>query len=75
MVPFSKRGEGIERPHSSLGYLTPAAFAAGVEAKSAASVDATGRLAAVCGASAPRPVASPSRKGQKKAETGVVVSS
>ena len=31
------------RPHSSLGYLTPAAFAAGVEAKGAASLLATAR--------------------------------
>jgi putative transposase len=63
------------RPHSSLGYLTPAAFAAGVEAKNAASVRATGRIAAVCGASAPRPVASPSRVGQTVTATRVAVSS
>jgi putative transposase len=43
------------RPHSSLGYQTPAAFAAGLEG--AAPREATGRDAAVCGASAPRPVA------------------
>ena len=45
------------RPHSSLGYQTPAAFAASLT--HAAPRDATGRGAAVCGASAPRPVASP----------------
>src|SRR5262249_31213561 len=43
------------RPHSSLGYQTPAAFAAGFAG--AAFRDATGRNAAVCGAFAPRPVA------------------
>ena len=53
------------RPHSSLGYLTPAAFAAGIKTQGAANLHATGRIAAACGASAPRPVASPSRKGQK----------
>ena len=36
---------------------------------------ATGRIAAVYGASAPRPVAQPSRKGQTKEAIGVVVSS
>lgn len=63
------------RPHSSLGYLTPRAFAAKIEVQDAASVPATGRGAAVCGAYAPRPVASPSHKGQTAAKTGVVVSS
>ena len=57
------------RPHSSLGYLTPAEFAAKIEEQDAASRPATGRIAAVCGASALRPVASPSRKGQAKAST------
>ena len=54
------------RPHSSLGYLTPAEFVAKIEEQDAASRSATGRTAAVCGASALRPVASPSRKGQTK---------
>ena len=63
------------RPHSSLGYLTPAAFAAKIEKQDATAAQATGRLAAVHGASAPRPVAQPPRKGQMKAETGVAVSS
>jgi len=54
------------RPHSSLGYLTPAEFAVKIEEQDAASRSATGRIAAVCGASALRPVASPSRKGQTK---------
>ena len=53
------------RPHSSLGYLTPAEFVARIE-QDAASRPATGRIAAGCGASALRPVASPSRKGQAK---------
>jgi putative transposase len=63
------------RPHSSLGYLTPAEFAARIGEQDAASGQATGRTAAVCGASALRPVASPSRKGHANAETKVVVSS
>ena len=53
------------RPHSSLGYLTPAEFVARIE-QDAASRPATGRIAAVCGASALRPVAATSRKGQTK---------
>jgi putative transposase len=56
------------RPHSSLGYLTPAAFAR-LEAKTAAFPGATGRGAAVCGASTPRPVARPPHAGQQ-AEPG-----
>lgn len=63
------------RPHSSLGYLTPAAFAARLKEQDAAPAKATGRTAAVCGASALRPVAQPSRKGQSKTATGVAVSS
>jgi putative transposase len=46
------------RPHSSLDYLTPNEFAA--RATSTASRQATGRDAAVHGASASRPVAQPS---------------
>ena len=57
-----RRHYNAVRPHSSLGYLTPAAFAAQVART--APRDATGRDAAVCGASAPRPVASPPRLGQ-----------
>jgi putative transposase len=41
------------RPHSSLGYLTPAEFAARLGSQDAAPARATGRSAAVCGASAP----------------------
>jgi hypothetical protein len=63
------------RPHSSLGYLTPAAFAARIREQDAATCPATGRTAAVNGAYALHPVASPSRKGQGQAEYGVVVSS
>jgi putative transposase len=63
------------RPHSSLGYLTPVVFAAKLEKQDATDAHATGRIAAVHGASAPRPVAQPPRKGQTKAAIGVVVSS
>ena len=63
------------RPHSSLGYLTLAAFAAKIEKKDAADAKATGRIAAVHGAFAPRPVAQPSRKGQTKPATGAAISS
>jgi putative transposase len=51
------------RPHSSLGHLTPAEFVASIAEKDAGSRPATGRTAAVCGASALRPVAALSRKG------------
>lgn len=51
------------RPHSSLGYLTPAKFAARPNWQDAASAPATGPTAAVCGASALGPAASPSRNG------------
>jgi putative transposase len=47
------------RPHSSLDYLTPNEFVA--RAARPAPRHATGRDAAVCGASAPRPVAQSSR--------------
>jgi putative transposase len=63
------------RPHSSLGYLTPAEFVARLKEQDAASRPATGRTAAVSGASALRPVASTSRKGQAKEEPRVAVSS
>ena len=61
------------RPHSSLGYLTPAEFAA--QRHPAAIRQATGRAAAVCGAYALRPAAQPLAQGHIEAETGVVVSS
>ena len=60
------------RPHSSLGYRTPAAFA--VEAAPAAPRDAAGRDAAVSGAYAPRPAASPPRQGQTE-QAGASISS
>jgi putative transposase len=63
------------RPHSSLGYLTPAEFVAKFKKQDAAPVPATGRGAAVCGASAPRPVASPSREGLSKAQERPAISS
>ena len=60
------------RPHSSLGYLTPNEFVA--QAARSAPRKATGRDAAVCGASAPRPVAQPSRVGQMQQERDPVSS-
>ena len=60
------------RPHSSLGYLTPAEFVA--HGARPADRQATGRTAAVCGASAARPVAQPSREGHEKVEMRVAVS-
>ena len=50
------------RPHSSLDYLTPNEFVERLARSAHAS--ATGRCAAVYGASAPRPVAEPSPWGQ-----------
>ena len=50
------------RPHSSLDYLTPNEFVA--RGARPAPRQATGRDAAVHGASASRPVAQPSRRGQ-----------
>ena len=49
------------RPHSSLDYLTPNEFVEGLARSAHGS--ATGRCAAVYGASAPRPVAEPSLRG------------
>jgi putative transposase len=63
------------RPHSSLGYMTPAEFAAALNEQGARSGQATGRTVAVCGASALRPVASLSREGHSKQEVRVAVSS
>ena len=62
------------RPHSSLGYLTPAEFVAKLKENDAAPVSATGRDAALRGASAPRPVASSSRKGHSKAQERPAIS-
>lgn len=69
-----RRHYNAVRPHSSLGYLTPAAFAARLKEQDAASPQAAGRSAAVCGASALRPAAQPSRKGQTKAAIEVALS-
>jgi putative transposase len=63
------------RPHSSIGCLTPAAFAAKIQKQTAAPATATGWAAALAWGYAPRPVASPSRKGQPKPATGGPVSS
>ena len=59
------------RPHSSLGYLTPAAFAAQLTSTVAAPANATGRSAVVLEGLAPRRVAKPLRQGQ--IEKAVVV--
>ncbi len=61
-----RRHYNTVRPHSSLGYLTPAAFAATLERQTAVPATATGRGAALARGFAPRPVASPSRKGHLK---------
>jgi putative transposase len=63
------------RPHSSLGYLTPGAFAEKCRNEASASEPATGRDAAVLGACAPRPVAQPLRKGQNNINERVGFSS
>jgi putative transposase len=63
------------RPHSSLGYLTPAAFAAKLDYHTAAPATATGRGAALARGFAPRPVASPSREGHPKPAAKGAVSS
>ena len=54
------------RPHSSLDYQTPAEFAAKLKEQTSASIQATGRDAAVYGAFVPRPVAQPPRKGHQE---------
>jgi putative transposase len=53
------------RPHSSLGYLTPNAFAKKYKELPSAAADTTGRAAALHNGSAPRPVDQPSRMGQE----------
>jgi putative transposase len=63
------------RPHSSLGYLTPAEFTAKLKQNEAAPASATGRDAARHGAFAPRPVAAPSLKGQSSEQETPVLSS
>ena len=54
VIEVWRRHYNAVRPHSSLGYLTPAEF---VAKETTASHQATGRDAAVCRASAPRPIA------------------
>jgi putative transposase len=61
------------RPHSSIGCLTPAEFVAKLKQNDAAPASATGPDAAPNGGFAPRPVATPSLKGQpKEQETPVL---
>jgi putative transposase len=62
IIEMWRRHYNAVRPHSSLDYLTPAAFAA--QAARPAPRSVTGRGAAVSEAYAPRPVASPPRLGQ-----------
>jgi putative transposase len=62
------------RPHSSLRYLTPNEFVAKLKREAAAIRQATGRDAAVSGASAPRPVAPPPRKGHAQRGARALVS-
>jgi len=62
------------RPHSSLGYLTPAEFAAKLQQTNAAPASATGRDAARHGGFAPRPVATTSLKGQSNDQETPVLS-
>ena len=61
------------RPHSSLGYLTPAEFVTTLN--DAAPASATGRAAARSGGYAPRPVASSSFAGHSKGKETPVFSS
>jgi hypothetical protein len=70
-----RRHYNAVRPHSSLGYQTPAEFAAKLKEQASASVQATGRDAAVDRAFAPRPVVQPPRKGHQEPATGDAVSS
>lgn len=63
------------RPHSSLGYKTPAEFAGTIKQDTAAPEQATGRGAAAMGTSAPRPVAPPSRKGDQMIDVRADLSS
>jgi putative transposase len=57
------------RPHSSIGYLTPAAFARKLANTPSAAATTTGQAAALLKGSAPRPVDQPSRMGPRgKAE-------
>jgi hypothetical protein len=73
MIEAWRRHYNDVRPHSSLGYLTPAAFAAKIRTEHPAAT--TGRTAAACGASAARPVVQPPRKGQTGTATGAAHSS
>ena len=73
MIETWRRHTNEVRPHSSLGYQTPASFAARIRTEHPAA--ATGRTAAVCGASAARPVVQPPRKGQIETASGAAHSS
>jgi Integrase core domain len=75
MIETWRRHYNEVRPHSSLGNLTPAEFVANVKNQDAAAAQATGQVAAVCGASGPWPVAKPSHKGQSEQQPRVAISS
>ncbi len=69
VIETSRRHYNEVRPHSSLGYLTPAEFVAGKLSGNAATAKETGRVAVVSGANAPRPVslAAPITEQNRKA--------
>jgi putative transposase len=67
-----RRHYNAERPHSSLGYLTPNKFVA--HQTNAAPRAATGRVAAVWGPSRPGPLHQPPREGHMQQAMGAVSS-
>lgn len=75
VIEMWRRHYNEVRPHSSLGYMTPQAFAARLQEQDATVRQVTGRIAAVCGASALRPVTQPSRKGKNAQATRADLSS
>jgi putative transposase len=75
MIETWRRHYNEVRPHSSIGYLTPAAFAAKIDNQKTAPAQATGPSAAVLGACALRPVVKPPHQGHSKAERGATHSS
>jgi len=73
VIEIWRRHYNEVRPHSSLGYLTPAEFAASL--RDAAPAEATGRSVALDRGSALRPVAPPSLPGQKPQAKEAAISS
>ena len=72
VIESRRRHYNEVRPHSSLGYLTPAAFAAKIREQDAAPAQATGRSAAVCGSlrAPPRRATAPQGASQGSNEGG-----